>query len=344
MSRQKTAQKVLTKLQQGCVDSLAGCDREYEGHRAWLFDTFKHNALQQFSSRRIELVCPTSAKKASKTRSRTQDCSAHEVRAPTPTLGMPSRARAAWRCLTPCPPCSAQSSPEKENAQPLDLEAAVAVAVAVAAVPAQPEAPTVCELALPASGGTSGQAADATAQDQTPVARPEPAAPCAEPTAAVAAEQQGAPAPDDVQKTPSAEPAPKATEVPAVPSPASPCPSKEDASPATSDGKRGAAPPPSPVQPQQQQQQKQPRADFSGSTFVAAEAAQQALLAQNLLMLPQPQPQQQQKQKQQRQEAAKAYNEMLVKIAMQRAATLRLDSRLKIETWPSTPSNTTERF
>ena len=125
---------------------------------------------------------------------------------------------------------------------------------------------------------------------------------------------------------------------------AAPCPSKEDASPATSDGKRGAAPPPSPVQLQQQQQQKQPRADFSGSTFVAAEAAQQALLAQNLLMLPQPQPQQQQKQKQQRQEAAKAYNEMLVKIAMQRAATLRLDSRLKIETWPSTPSNTTERF
>ena len=54
---------LLNKLQSLCDEKALACAADFAQHEDWLLGTFKANALQKLTRPKVELACPTSAKK-----------------------------------------------------------------------------------------------------------------------------------------------------------------------------------------------------------------------------------------------------------------------------------------
>ena len=62
----RNVERIFTRLQALCDENFGQCQQDFVAHETWLCETFKANALQQLKSRKVELACPTSAKKQKK--------------------------------------------------------------------------------------------------------------------------------------------------------------------------------------------------------------------------------------------------------------------------------------
>lgn len=59
----KNIERILNKLQGLCDEKELECASDFAQHQNWLLETFKMNALQKLGRPKVELACPTSAKK-----------------------------------------------------------------------------------------------------------------------------------------------------------------------------------------------------------------------------------------------------------------------------------------
>ena len=59
----KNIERILNKLQGFCDEKALDCASDFAQHESWLLGTFKMNALQKLGRPKVELACPTSAKK-----------------------------------------------------------------------------------------------------------------------------------------------------------------------------------------------------------------------------------------------------------------------------------------
>ena len=64
----RNVERIFTRLQALCDENFGQCQQDFVAHETWLCETFKANALQQLKSRKVELACPTSAKKQKKSK------------------------------------------------------------------------------------------------------------------------------------------------------------------------------------------------------------------------------------------------------------------------------------
>ena len=59
----KNVERILNKLHSLCEEKSVDCATDFAQHQNWLLSTFKTSALQKLTRPKVELACPTSAKK-----------------------------------------------------------------------------------------------------------------------------------------------------------------------------------------------------------------------------------------------------------------------------------------
>ena len=96
----RNVERIFTRLQALCDENFGQCQQDFVAHETWLCETFKANALQQLKSRKVELACPTSAKKQKKTHAaaaQPEQVRAARAAGPRPRT-CPPRRSPPWRC------------------------------------------------------------------------------------------------------------------------------------------------------------------------------------------------------------------------------------------------------
>ena len=170
----RNVERIFTRLQALCDENFGQCQQDFVAHETWLCETFKANALQQLKSRKVELACPTSAKKQKKTHAAAAQPEQVRQHAPRARAPAPARRAAARR----------GGAAVLNRADCPQVPATKADAPAEVAATAQPPAAASEVLAAAMAAAMGGT--DASKRADAPAAAPSEAAP--EPASQAASE------------------------------------------------------------------------------------------------------------------------------------------------------------
>ena len=112
----KNVERILNKLQSLCDEKAAECTSDFAQHESWLLGTFKSNALRQLTRSKVELACPTSAKKQKTSEEPAEPTPADEVepadmQVDAPEEAAPKEVRLSQHAHTAHPSLSRSLSP-----------------------------------------------------------------------------------------------------------------------------------------------------------------------------------------------------------------------------------------